>query len=282
MARQRDVLIEIKYVPSPLVDVLRLRVPVSFNVTDIISIYERFHKDKGNFVFGSLLFIYAGKSLSPAQTIGTLLQQFKGPSGGPDQPLKFFATHQSASNQSEGGYLQEEVLLNFETTLTSGKQSILKAYYLEKEIKFIQSYEQHCASIIPNSESQEYRVLMRDRTEPSNYSFFPYMSPEIDSFVRNHQVQLDEYHKHAMRNSLFNLSNLVSNMLSETQEQMAGNDNRARAERMNRVRRLLHPEILIRGAIQLIFMLLFLLNFLRIMDTFKAIGFLLLFFVLRR
>lgn len=108
MARHRDVLIEIKYLPSPLVDVLKLRVPASFNAADIVSIYERFHKDKANFVSGSLILLYAAKPLSPAQTIATLIKQYNLESA-VSQPLKFFATHQTVASHPEAGYLQEEV-----------------------------------------------------------------------------------------------------------------------------------------------------------------------------
>lgn len=136
--------------------------------------------------------------------------------------------------------------------------------------------------IVPSIESPEYRVLMRDRMEPSNAFFFPYMSPEIDSYVRNHQAQLDEYHKQAMNNSFFNLSKFVGGArMAENNEGIADRLNRVRERRVDQLRLMLQPAVLIRGAIQLFFISLFIIHFLKIMDTIKALVFLLLYLFLR-
>ena len=111
MTGNREVSIEIKYLPTPLVDIFRIKVPTSFKVSEIMNIYEKFHKDKTKFVYGTLSFLYAGKPLAPAQTLKTLLKQYEFPNfqqnAGPE--LKFFANHLSGQAQSDSGYVQEEV-----------------------------------------------------------------------------------------------------------------------------------------------------------------------------
>lgn len=114
---------------------------------------------------------------------------------------------------------------------------------------------------------------MRDRMEPMNSSFFPYMSPEIDNFVRNHQYQLDEYHKKAVSNSVFNLPKIFPGRTNETNEGRNNQRNVERAQRMNNLRAHLRPRNLIRAAYHLFFLFLLMSLVVKNMDPLK--GFLL-------